>query len=88
MTAAEIIAANPAFAYEPATIGGMAGLKGRDPETDAEVWCVFSATSHVAAAGPWTAEEIRAAATNLAGAEAYVDRGHYLTRPTNEGPES
>lgn len=88
MTADDIISANPEWRYEPATIGGMAGLKGKHPETGEEVWCVFSDKSHVAAVGPWNAEQIRSAATSLSGGEAYVDRGHYLSRPTNTGEQA
>lgn len=86
MTGDDIIRANPEYGYEPHRIGGMAGLKGEHPETGEEVWCVYSDKSHVAAVGPWNAEQIRAAATNLSGAEGYVDRGHYLKRPTNGLP--
>lgn len=88
MTADDIIRANPEYRYELATIGGMDGLKGVHRETGVEWWCVFSDSSHVAAPGPWSYEQIRAAATNLAGAEAYVDRGHYLERPTHKGDYS
>lgn len=84
MTADDIIRANPEYDYEPAKIGGMDGLKGTHPETGQEVWCVYSDRSHVAAIGPWTQEQIRAAATSLAGAEGYIDRGHYLSRPSRE----
>lgn len=82
MTGDDIIRANPEYGYEPAEIGGMAGLKGTHPETGAEWWCVYSDTSHVAAAGPWTPAQTRAAATNLAAGKGYVDRGQYLERPT------
>jgi hypothetical protein len=85
MTADEIIAANPEYRYERATIGGMAGLKGVHRDTGVEWWCVYCDSSHVAAPGPWGYEQIRAAATSLAGSEGYVDRGHYLTKPTNKG---
>lgn len=82
MTADDIIRANPAFDYKTATIGGMAGLKGIDPESGAEIWLVYCDKSYVADVGPWTPEQIRAAAISLAGAEGYIDRGHYLSRPS------
>lgn len=82
MTGDDIIRANPEYNYEPATIGGLLGLRGAHPETGQEWWCVYSDTSQVNAPGPWTNDQIRAAATNLAGGEGYVDRGHYLERPT------
>ncbi|HXJ61868.1 MAG TPA: hypothetical protein VNU68_34955 [Verrucomicrobiae bacterium] len=85
MTADDIIRANPEYGYEPTEIGGMAGLKGKHPETGEEWWCVYCDNSHVASVGPWTAEQIRSAATNLAGSTGYIDRGHYLKRPTNDG---
>lgn len=88
MTADDIISANPEYGYEPAMIGGMAGLKGKHPETGREWWCVYSSVSHVAGPGPWTHEGIRSAATSLAGSEAYVDRGHYLSRPSNTGKQA
>jgi len=85
MTGDDIIRANPEFRYEPVKIGGLDGLKGTHPQTGREHWCIYSDNSHVAAEGPWNAEQIRAAATNLAGSEGYVDRGHYLSRPANKG---
>lgn len=85
MTGDDIIRANPEWSYQHTIIGGMAGLKGKHPDTGQEWWCVYSDKSHVAAVGPWNAEQIRAAAISLAGAEGYVDRGHYLTKPNREG---
>ena len=81
MTADDIIRANPEYDYVPTTIAGMAGLKGAHPQTGAEWWCVYSQHAHVAAPGPWTHEQIRAAAMNLAGAAGHIDRHDYLERP-------
>lgn len=81
MTADDIIRANPEYRYQPGKIGGLDGLKGTNPETGSEQWLVYNAVSHVTAPGPWTHEQIKAAAANLAGAAGHVDRRTYLERP-------
>lgn len=87
MTADEIIATNPEYKFKAADIGGMNGVKGTHPETGAEWWVVYAKNSNVCGPGPWTEDQIKAAAWSLHGAagHAYRDRQKNLTRPTNNG---
>jgi hypothetical protein len=64
MNAAEIISANPHFAWRQARIGEVEGLIGTAPD-GAEQWVIWLGDRHVSGPMPWSREAIQAGLLNL-----------------------